>query len=347
MVILMLEQARSLYRPRVAGLLLGAALVVTPNVVSAAQGGAADPLAMGRLYTDWLYSGELDRLWERFSGVMREAMQHVDTLAALRVGILEQLGAETELVEEQVTPLLGDHLYIRTAAFEAYDGNIVLQWTIDAAGDISGFFIRPTPVAAPTDYLEYETKTPLRLPFDGEWYVFWGGRTVAQNYHAVAIDQRFAYDILVVRENRSHAREGTVNADYYCFRTPILAPAPGVVVGAEDGVPDNTPGVVDSDRPLGNHVIIDHGNGEFSFLAHFLNGSVAVENGDDVSAGDLLGLCGNSGNTSEPHLHYHLQTTAVFGGGEGLPAQFLGYLADGQPVARGEPVRGQKIRSQE
>jgi murein DD-endopeptidase MepM/ murein hydrolase activator NlpD len=95
---------------------------------------------------------------------------------------------------------------------------------------------------------------------------------------------------------------------------------------------------------VGNHVIIDHGNGEFSLLAHLRRGTLAVELGQTVTAATPLGRCGHSGNTSEPHLHYHLQDTAVFGKGVGLPAQFQGYVADGEAVARGEPVKGQTIR---
>jgi murein DD-endopeptidase MepM/ murein hydrolase activator NlpD len=64
-------------------------------------------------------------------------------------------------------------------------------------------------------------------------------------------------------------------------------------------------------------------------------------------AGDTLGLCGNSGNSSEPHLHYHLQDAPTFGKADGLPAFFVDYLADDKPVARGEPVQGQVIRRNE
>ena len=78
-----------------------------------------------------------------------------------------------------------------------------------------------------------------------------------------------------------------------------------------------------------------------SFL---LNGSVAVEPGDSVSAGDRLGLCGNSGNTSEPHLHFHVQDKPRFGQGNGKPAFFNDYLADGEFVERGEPTRGQSVQ---
>jgi murein DD-endopeptidase MepM/ murein hydrolase activator NlpD len=120
--------------------------------------------------------------------------------------------------------------------------------------------------------------------------------------------------------------------------------AEGRVVTVVDGIPDNVPGRMNSEQVAGNHVIIDHGAGEHSVLAHLRNGSVRVRPGDRVAAGRQLGKCGNSGNPSEPHLHYQLQNGPEFGVAAGLPARFTSYLADGQPVARGEPVRGQTIR---
>ena len=65
--------------------------------------------------------------------------------------------------------------------------------------------------------------------------------------------------------------------------------------------------------------------------------------GSGLRAGDPVGRCGNSGNTSEPHLHFHLQTTAELGAGEGLPAQFVAYRVDGRVVRGGEPVRGETV----
>jgi len=183
----------------------------------------------------------------------------------------------------------------------------------------------------------------LRLPFDGTWTVGWGGRTVKDNYHAATVDQRFAYDILIMRDGSTRKGAGTRNEDYHCFGEKILAPADGTVVAAVDGLPDNVPGSMDKEHPAGNHVILDHGNGEFSFLAHFKQGSLNVKPGERISTGQLLGLCGNSGHSREPHLHYHLQDNGVLFGGKGLPAQFRGYIADGQPVAKGECVKGQKI----
>jgi murein DD-endopeptidase MepM/ murein hydrolase activator NlpD len=113
------------------------------------------------------------------------------------------------------------------------------------------------------------------------------------------------------------------------------------VVVAVDFVADNAPGTLNADYPPGNHVVIDHGNGEHSLLAHLRRGTVEVRAGDDVEAGALLGRCGNSGRSSMPHLHYHLQTGAAYAEGVGLPAFFRGYLSGGRLVERGEPVRGE------
>ncbi|WP_251278943.1 M23 family metallopeptidase, partial [Enterobacter hormaechei] len=76
----------------------------------------------------------------------------------------------------------------------------------------------------------------------------------------------------------------------------------------------------------GNRVILDHGNDEYSVLAHLRQGSVRVAQGQVVRSGTHLAGCGNSGNSSEPHLHYQLQAGPAFGVGVALPAQFSDYL---------------------
>jgi hypothetical protein len=197
---------------------------------------------------------------------------------------------------------------------------------------------------ATSRFLDYQTKTALRLPFEGEWYVYWGGRSVAQNYHCATRNQRFAYDFLILKDGRSFRRTGKSNDDYYCFGQPIYAPGEGFVVDAVNEVPDNLPGAMNPQQALGNHVILDHGNGECSFIAHLQQGSVRAQPGSRVEAGTLMGACGNSGNSSEPHLHFHLQTIAVLFRGEGLPAFFCHYMVSGKSVTRGEPIAGQTIR---
>lgn len=218
-------------------------------------------------------------------------------------------------------------------------------WRNLLARQLAGLTKRP----AATEFLDYQTQTALHLPFAGEWYVYWGGRSVARNKHALARDQRFAYDFLILargRSGQSYRGSGENNTDYYCFGQPVYAPADGGVVRAENELPDNTPGEMNPKAVLGNCVILDHGCGEFSFFAHFRHGTVVVRAGERVRCGQLLAQCGNSGNSSEPHLHYHLQNTSVPFRGDGLPAFFVEYVADGKPVARGELGARQTVRSQ-
>jgi murein DD-endopeptidase MepM/ murein hydrolase activator NlpD len=201
---------------------------------------------------------------------------------------------------------------------------------------------------AATGFLDYQPQTTLRLPFAGEWYVFWGGRLWAQNDHVVGRDQRFAYDLLMLaRGNASPSHRGAGdNSDYYCCGQPIYAPADGDVVKAKSDLPDNTPGEMNAKSVRGHYVILDHGCDEFSFFAHFRQGTVVVRSGDQVRCGQCLAECGNSGLFLEPHLRYPMQNTSAPLRGDGPPAFFVERLANGRPVACGEPVARQTLRSQ-
>lgn len=300
-------------------------------------------LAFGRTYTGWLYAGETARLWERLSPEMRDVFGTPEGLTSFGNQVRAEAGAERAVLREQTLPWLQSEVYNRTAEFERGSGPLWVQWTVDKTGLVLGLLVTPAPVPAASASEERQTRTPLRLPFQGDWFVTWGGRSVFENYHAVAPDQRFATDFLVVRDGQTHTGDPSQNESYFCFGLPVLAPGDGVVVDAADGVADNAPGQLNGEQPLGNHVVIDHGSGEFSFLVHLQRGSVAVGPRQRVEAGQRLGTCGNSGHSSEPHLHYHLQDTAEYQRGNGLPAQFLGYRADGAPVDRGEPTRGQVV----
>jgi len=304
--------------------------------------GADEALDRGRSCYQRFDAGELQPLWDQFSADMQQALS-LEALTAFREQTRAQLGAETALVEESADVQGPLSNYRRVARFEKFEGPIEAVFAFDADGKVSGFFVRPVVKEAASDFLEYQTKADLRLPFSGEWFVVWGGRTVAQNQHAATKDQRFAYDILIMKDGRSHTGDGTRNEDYHCFGQPLVAPAAGVVVAAVGDLADNAPGKFDRLHPAGNHVVLDLGHGEYALLAHFRQGTLNVAPGDTVEAGALLAECGNSGNSSEPHLHMHLQDGPTPFKAAGLPAQFQGYLADGQPVARGEPVKGQRI----
>lgn len=310
-----------------------------------AQGSGA--FDRGRTLTRWLLAGEVDSLYSSMSATFLNAVGGRDGVIRLARRLQTQAGAQTEVLREEAFREGGHTTYYRISRFERLP-EVTSNWVWDADGFVVGATVRPSPEAAESDHLDYQTKAQLQLPFRSPagalWYVGWGGRDPVINYHVIAADQRFAYDFVVIRGDSLHRGEGTRNEDYYCFGEPVYAPATGRVVAAVDSVADNIhPGVRNAEAPPGNYVVIDHGDGEHSLLAHLRRGSVSVREGDGVNRGELLGECGNSGNSSLPHLHYHLQTGTAYKEGVGLPAFFHGYFEGGHYVERGEPVRGQVL----
>jgi murein DD-endopeptidase MepM/ murein hydrolase activator NlpD len=256
--------------------------------------------------------------------------------------VAELAGEEREVLHEEVLRDQELNVYRRVALFDRATEPMVVQWGLDENRAIADFFIRPAEFATS---VVYETKTELHLPFEGEWYVTAGGRTVEQNQHSADYSNRFAYD-LVSAEDFTRAGPRPRNEDFATWGRPILAPAGGTVAAVRDGVPDNARGEINDDPTVrtGNFVSIDHGNGEFSVLGHLQMGSLRVTVGDRLRGGEVVGLAGNSGNSNGPHLHYNLQDRAEPNRGKGLPAQFRAFVANGQLVSRGEPVQGQRIR---
>ncbi len=201
-------------------------------------------------------------------------------------------------------------------------------------------------------YLNYQTKTDLELPFEGEWYISVGGRTHLEGGHHFITrgsGQRYAYDIGKIVNGNYFSGDGGTNEDTYTFGARLNAPGDGKVIALENNIEDNIrPGTVNEDindsNLAGNYIMIDHLNGEYSFMAHFKKGSIIVSVGDTVVKGQEVGKAGNSGNSSGPHLHYHLQNTPEYLNGIGLPAQFVNYYADDKLIKRGEPVKNQIVK---
>jgi hypothetical protein len=175
----------------------------------------------------------------------------------------------------------------------------------------------------------------VRVPTDVPMRVLWGGDDLAHNHHAAYPDQRWAYDLAVEPMLHGSARL----EDYGCWGVPVVAPASGLVRVAHDGEPDRVPGAPPNDyrNPLGNHVAIAIPTGGHLVLAHLAKGSVSVRDGDEVTEGARIGACGNSGNSSEPHVHIHLQRQDARGRpvnySEGLPLFFRDH--DGAPMPAG------------
>ncbi|HEY7001010.1 MAG TPA: M23 family metallopeptidase [Candidatus Udaeobacter sp.] len=166
------------------------------------------------------------------------------------------------------------------------------------------------------------------FPLRGVWYVGYGASF--HTGHRWAIPEEFALDIAKIGETGlSHKGDGTRFDDYYAYGADVLAAADGRVIGAANDQPEDPSAM---QRPnetqeayfarlqkeqgerlakgltaiTGNYAMIDHGRNEYSLYAHLRPGSVRVHVGDQVKTGDVIGKLGSSGNSTEPHLHFHV-----------------------------------------
>jgi murein DD-endopeptidase MepM/ murein hydrolase activator NlpD len=196
--------------------------------------------------------------------------------------------------------------------------------TLDASDKIAGLMVtQPAPGSAAGSTAVRRSRAPMQLPFRGEWYVFWGGDNEKVNYHVSTLGQRRAADCLIRgADNLSHKGTGRRNEDFFVYGKEILAAASGTVVAAVDGVPDNAPGSMNPLLAVGNCLIIDHGSNDYAVYAHLKPDSLRVHRGDKVRSGQVLALCGNSGNSSEPHLHFHLQDKPTLQDSAGITPYF-------------------------
>jgi hypothetical protein len=171
--------------------------------------------------------------------------------------------------------------------------------------------------------------------------------------HAV-IAQRFAIDWVRLRdEGKTFHDDEKDNKNYLAYGTDALAVADGVVTEVKDGIPENVPGIDSRAVPItletvgGNHVILDIGGGHFAFYAHLQPGTLRVKLGEKVRRGQVLGLVGNSGNSTEPHLHFQIENANSPLGAEGLPYSLPSFEVVGHgwgwtPAARKGPAEVHK-----
>lgn len=156
--------------------------------------------------------------------------------------------------------------------------------------------------------------------------------------------QRFASDWVQLDDNdNTFAGPINQNQSYYCYGAELLAVGDGVVVQVRDGVPDSTPpGAPDGitlENLAGNFLVLDLGNNRFATYAHCIPGSFRVAEGDQVAKGQVLALLGNSGNSTEPHLHFHMtdKHPGIFGvAAQGIPYVFEAFVKEGEGQVEGE-----------
>ncbi len=160
----------------------------------------------------------------------------------------------------------------------------------------------------------------------GRWVGVIGAhrRALAPINGRLRLGQRFAVDFAarLNRAGRTHRGSASKNSSYFNYGTPLLAVGAGKVVAAVDGYPDqipNAPVPVAGDALDGNFVIIKLDDGVYAGYAHIKPGSVRVRPGQRVTAGQVIGRLGNSGNTTGPHLHFQLMDRPSLLDANGLP----------------------------
>jgi hypothetical protein len=207
----------------------------------------------------------------------------------------------------------------------------------------------------------HEQKVLLDLPFRDTCLVTDGHDFLAHHRRIPLLNQyvekmnvtansvRFAYDFMLADQKGNVCKQdGSKLGDYYGWGKPVLCPGDGKIVSAAHDRPDNPVGrslppispeqyeqlrmqafehfeSVGLEGLHGNHVIIDHGNGEFSLIDHMQKDSVKAEIGDQVTRGTVLGSIGNSGDSGTPHIHYGLQNGKDDPHSEGLPSRFSNF----------------------
>lgn len=209
----------------------------------------------------------------------------------------------------------------------------------------------------------------LRLPFDGTWRVENSPARRVPSHGSHLFATTYAIDFVAVQGRRSATRRDwrTLLATepperFHAFGRPILAPAAGRVVAVHDGEPDHearrsqpallayalTQGArarAGAGSLAGNHVILELDGGGFVVLAHLRAGSVLVRAGDVLPVGRPVGACGNSGNSTQPHVHVQAMDGADPFRARGLPIEFRDYRCwprgGGSPVPVGRGIPGE------
>jgi hypothetical protein len=221
----------------------------------------------------------------------------------------------------------------------------------------------------------YDTKTPLILPLKGKIFVWEGHDFYAHHLRVpfgnakvtalgiTADSNNFAADFIYTDERgREYHGDPRHIENWYGYGKPVYAPGAGTVASTANDIPDNWfkdakateighPQLPKGKDPndIGNFVLIDHGDGEFSLLVHMKAGSVRVKAGDRVNAGQEIGQIGFAGDSIFPHLHYSLMEGPRDTKDWGLPMYFSHfrrvYGAKSVEVARGPVNSGDFLES--
>ena len=292
-------------------------------------------------------SGQSGPLYAAFTDQMKKLGGSSAQFATMSKKTGTEWGRETKMLGENFAPDLHapNTIYSRFSQFSKSKDPIFTAILIDPQGQAALFKFQAGPQPSGNRWVDYKDTTKLRLPFDGDWFVYEGGRDIYQNSNAYRDAERYALVFTVLKDGLPFSGDGSKNEQYYCYGQPVLSPADGTVVLVNNTFADNVPGRVEEIMPTGNRVLISHGNKEYSLFMHLKQNSITVKTGQKVKAGQAVGECGNSGHSPAPHFEYRLQNSSGRPLPQTVPAQFIDYVADGTPVTIGELLRGQTVHN--
>lgn len=181
----------------------------------------------------------------------------------------------------------------------------------------------------------------LAPPFAGSWTV-WQGHDGPWTHRGPWIH---ALDFVICdTAGSTYNNDGSRLEDYHVFGRPVLAPVSGHVVMLVDGLPDNAPGKGDPAQAWGNLVVIHDPRGFFVELSHFACKSIRVATGQWVERGQVLGLCGSSGHSPQPHLHLQVQAVATVGAAT-LPLSLVSWWDGERYQSNSSPRMGGSVEA--
>jgi len=221
--------------------------------------------------------------------------------------------------------------------------NLVTLSLLYVLGLVGNRLLARYPQSSPEKTLDYELTARLRyqgsgraiaLPFSGSWVV-WQGCDGEWTHQGL---WRYAFDFLIWDEQGcSYRGSGLHLSDYYAFQKPVLSPIRGWVVRVVRDLPDNAIATVDSDNNWGNYVLLYDDRGFYVELSHFAQDSIVVNQGDRIERGVLIGRCGNSGYSPQPHIHIQVQLTPEMGAAT-VPFSFANLVVDGKFCTEATPA---------
>ena len=312
--------------------------LIFASTLSFAQTEKANDKNISGKFENFYNSSEYNEIFELFSDDMKNALPKEESNEFL-VGLKTQAG---KINTRKFTKYVRGSFASYKTTFD--NGVFAVNISTDSQLKINGLYIEPFKEDNLPKIVRNSTK--LILPFKDKWTVTWGGDTAELNYHVESKAQKNAFDFVITDENgKSYKTDGNTNEDYYAFGKELIAPCDGEIVLVVDGVEDNIPGELNPIYVPGNKVIIKTKNNEYLFFAHFKQHSIIVKQGQKVKQGEILGLTGNSGNSSEPHLHFHIQNVKNMNVATGVKCYFNEIIVDGKTKNDCSPIKGEKIRN--